>query len=399
MDLKTAITKGRKTLSETFFVTGATGFVGLRLARRLVESGKRVKCLARPTSNRSALAALGVEFVDGDVSNLDALRRGATGVDGVFHLAGLTRELKPGQFDETNRLGVRNVATVCAEIGRESGRAPILVAVSSLAGAGPAPKSETRRANSTQSAEINVVDGPGATFREYPNRLKRETDVPNPLSPYGRSKLAGEREALRFADAVPTTIVRPPYVFGEGDFLSLELYKTANNLGIVLLPGWLDRYYSFVEVCDLAEFLVAAFERGERATPTSLDPTPDDPKRCSGRGIYFATSPVPIQFSEFGRAMRIASGDSNGRKKSATPIRIPPLGVLGTGVYGEIFKRIAKKQPALDWNKAVESLNGPWICSGEKAARDLGFRPETPIVEQTAAAARWYVREGWLKIG
>lgn len=386
-------------MSGTFFVTGATGFVGYRLARRLVESGKRVKCLARPTSNRSALAALGVEFVDGDVADIDALRRGATGVDGVFHLAGLTRELKPGEFDRTNRLGVRNVASVCAEIGRESGRAPTLVTVSSLAGAGPAPKREKLRSKSPQSAEINVVDGPGATFREFPRRLKRETDVPNPSSAYGRSKLAGEREALRFADAVPTTIVRPPYVFGEGDAASLELYKIANNLGLVLLPGWLDRYYSFVEVCDLAEILVAAFERGERAAPTSLEPTPDDPKRCSGRGIYFATSPVPIRFSEFGRAMRIASGDLNGRKKSATPVRIPPLGVLGTGVYGEIVKRIAKKQPSLDWNKAVESLSGPWICSGEKAAKQLGIRIETSIVEQTAATARWYVREGWLKIG
>ena len=270
------------TLSKTFFVTGATGFIGFHLTKRLVDAGYCVRCLARSTSKIERLAKLGVEFVKGDVGDLAAIQRGATDVDGVFHLAGLTRESQKHDFDVVNRIGVRNVASVCAEMGRgssrsnsnnNSGRAPTLVSVSSLASAGPAPKSEFKSAESSQIPEIKSAN---ATFREYPRRLKRETDVPNPISPYGRSKLGGERELLRFANDVPTTIVRPPYVFGPGDFSSLELFKIAKSKGIFLIPGYLDRFYSFIDVRDLAEILVAAMERGERATPTSLDPSPAD---------------------------------------------------------------------------------------------------------------------------
>ena len=363
-------------MKETYFITGGTGFIGRRLAFKLVEAGKRVVCLARPTSNRAPLAALGVSFIDGDLSDLEALRRGIDGADAVFHLAGLTRETRSGDFQKVNCAGSVNVASACADLGGKR-----LVAVSSLACAGIGLR------------EPKAVPAGEEAYAPY--RLRRETDLPRPLSPYGRSKFAAENELLQFADRVAISVARPPYVFGEGDMASLKLFQMVNKGGKITLPGYLDQFYSFVYVDDLADALIAIEERGERLTPTSLAPTDPDSKgargTCSGTGVYFVCSPVAIKFSTFGKLIGAAYGRSR-----VSAIRVPPLGVLGAGVYGEIYKRVRGKIPPFDLNKAIEAVRGPWICSGAKAAAQLGldFGPE--LDGKIARTAKWYEREGLL---
>ena len=74
-------------MSETYFITGATGFIGSCLARKLVGLGARVKCLVRPTSNRDELRRLGdVEFIEGDLKDGAALAAGVAGVSPVSHV-------------------------------------------------------------------------------------------------------------------------------------------------------------------------------------------------------------------------------------------------------------------------------------------------------------------------
>ena len=77
-------------------------------------------------------------------------------------------------------------------------------------------------------------------------------------------------------------------------------------------------------------------------------------------------------------------------------IRVPPLGVLGAGVYGEIYKRVRGKIPPFDLNKAIEAVRGPWICSGAKAAAQLGVDFGSELDGKIARAAKWYEREGLL---
>jgi len=353
-------------VSGTFFVTGATGFIGRRLAARLAESGNRVKCLTRSTSRRNFLAKYGVEFVEGDLNDVEALRRGASDSSCVFHLAGLTRESRRGEFDAVNRVGLLNVVRACADVSPR----PTLVSVSSLSGAGIAPK----------------CDG-SSSFAPY--RLKLETDLPNPISPYGRSKYAGELELIKFANEVPISVVRPPYVFGEGDLLSTPLFKMAKENGVFVLPGWIDQFYSFVYVENLVDVLIGVYERGERLNSSSLTALDAACSQCSGYGIYFATSREPIRFSEFGGMI----GRAYGRKRLTT-FRIPPIGVIGTGVYGECFRKITRKTPPFDWNKAVEALRGPWICSGEKAVSQLGVTFDSNLEEKVKGVADWYLKEG-----
>lgn len=70
-------------------VTGGSGFLGAWLIRRLLDDGHKVRCLVRPSSDRSELEGLNCEFVFGDVTDLESLKKSFQGQDAVFHLAGL----------------------------------------------------------------------------------------------------------------------------------------------------------------------------------------------------------------------------------------------------------------------------------------------------------------------
>lgn len=362
---------------DSYFITGATGFIGCALARRLAESGARVRCLARPNSNRERLKNFNVEFVEGDLDDMNALAKGVEGVQGVFHLAGLTREMKSGDFMRVNCGGTLNLAQICARALRR----PVFVTVSSLAGAGVGVKADALSGDSQE----RIYDG---------KRRRRETDAPRPISPYGRSKFAAENNLQQLANELPITVVRPPYVFGEGDSASRQLYVMAKKRGNFVIPGWRDRHYSFVYVEDLIDVLIAAMRQGERLTTTSLTPVADPRSAspaCTGKGIYFAAAPEPILFSEYGKMVGRAFG-----RKGARVFRVPPVGVIGAGVVGEVRKAWFNSDPAVDLNKAVEALSGPWICSAAKTEKELGVAISSDLESKFRRVALWYENQGWL---
>ena len=99
---------------KSVFVTGASGFVGVQLVTKLRAMGIQVRCLVRQASRRLLLEPLGVEFVEGDVRDIDSLRRGADGVDTVFHVAGIISANNLGAFMAVNKDGCRNVAQAIA---------------------------------------------------------------------------------------------------------------------------------------------------------------------------------------------------------------------------------------------------------------------------------------------
>ena len=71
----------------TFFVTGATGFIGSRLVAELVRQGYAVRALVRPTSSREGLEGERITVVEGDIRDQSSLQRGMEGCSAVFHLA------------------------------------------------------------------------------------------------------------------------------------------------------------------------------------------------------------------------------------------------------------------------------------------------------------------------
>src|SRR4051794_24285262 len=107
--------------TQTILLTGATGFVGSHLLRKLVKRGHRVRCLLRLTSDSSCLNDLPIERVIGDLRDLGSMRHAVEGCRVIYHLAADYRlwTSDPRALYDTNVVGTRNLLMAAADAGCE----------------------------------------------------------------------------------------------------------------------------------------------------------------------------------------------------------------------------------------------------------------------------------------
>jgi nucleoside-diphosphate-sugar epimerase len=334
-------------------ITGASGFLGTHLARALVAGGHHVTALVRPTSECGELLALDVELAHGDVTQADTLVGAVAKADVVFHLAGLVKAFSLAEFLRVNEEGTRNLAEACA--GRTT--PPVLVAVSSLAAAGPSP------------------DG----------RPRTEHDPVQPVSNYGLSKRAGELAATALADHVPLSIVRPPIVFGPRDSSLLPHFRSIARRGLHAVPGSEPKRLSLIHVSDLVAALVAVAERGTRVPPASSHDSHDTP------GHYYVADDACPTFDELGHLI--------GRAVGRTRVRVlhtPRWLDFGAARLCEIVAHLRGRQGIFNVDKIREGFAGSWTCSSERIRGELAFAVGAPLEERMRQTGEWYRREGWL---
>lgn len=328
-------------------VTGATGFVGSTLCEELERRGIEVVALARKTSSMANLAAAKVRQVQGDLRDADSLKRAlaAEPVDYVFHVAGVVAAKNRDGFFAANAVGTKNLMEA---LRSARGSVKRVVYVSSLAAAGPSS----------------------------PLRPNEESDACAPVSYYGESKLAGEREALACAGEVPVVVVRPPAVYGPRD-KGVYTFFQAIQSGVLPLLGMQSpdpRRYSFIHVDDLVKGIVLA---GTREGVTSGE-------------VFYLTGDGVFSWEQ---AMRLMA---KGMEKKCVPVRLPITVMKGAAAvcsaYGMAFNKVLPF--SLDKVKEIEAP--AWTCSGEKAKRVLGFEPYWKLEDGLAMTAKWYRENGWL---
>jgi nucleoside-diphosphate-sugar epimerase len=286
--------------------------------------------------------------VCGDVTDIESLKSAVKDSDWVLHLAGVTKSFRARSMRDVNEQGARNIAAACAR----QANPPVLILVSSLAAAGPS----------------------------CGDRPRVESEAPQPVSVYGRSKLAGERAATQFCDRVPLTILRPPIVFGEGDPNGLALFRSVARFGVHAVPGAGDSRFSMVHAADLAEAIRIAAHDGQRV---AADGT---------AGIYFATGRETPTFAELGRMIGGVLG------KSGVRIFPSPGPVLWTAAaVCELMARVRRQPFILNFDKVREATRGAWHCDGSALYR-LGFQPE-PLYNRLQQTAIWYRQQGWIPAG
>ena len=163
-------------------ITGATGKVGSRLAKRLARRGHHIRALVRDSSRAAALLGNEIELVEGDLLNPASLVLAVQGIDAVVHCAALFRGATPEQAHAVNERGTQHLANAA------------------------------RHAN----VERFIFLSTGLTYGPSGGRLAREDDACNPVDAYPVSKLAAEKMLLEF-EGLDMRVVRLPFVYGDGD--------------------------------------------------------------------------------------------------------------------------------------------------------------------------------------
>jgi uncharacterized protein YbjT (DUF2867 family) len=142
-------------LARRALITGATGFVGSRLAAALADEGWEVRCLVRDRSRARALADRSLEVREGDVLDADSLRGVGEGTEIAYYLVHAMGRGGKGDFEERERRGAKNFA----EMARREGTRRVVY----LGGLGDRPGSKHLRSRQ-QTAAILAELGPPLTY-------------------------------------------------------------------------------------------------------------------------------------------------------------------------------------------------------------------------------------------
>lgn len=319
-------------------ITGGNGFLGSHVVDRVSgRDGVDLRLMLRRTSRLEFLDGVTYERVEGDVRDEASLAAATGGIDTVIHLAGLTSALTEARYHEVNARGTETLVRAAKAAGVTR-----FVYVSSLAALGPS---------------IDGITLP---------------PTPNPVSGYGRSKLAGEYAALAAKDAMKVAVVRPPAVYGERDRALLPFYRIA-KFGFVPVYGNGTRRLSFIHAHDAADAIIAA----------ALTEGPP--------GAVYTINDGAIHTW---RSLIEAYGKAAGRRVRALPV---PPALFHLGAYaGGFVQTITRKPLPLSPDEVQHMRVRAWLADNEPIDRDLGWQPRIDIEQGFAQAYRWYRERGWL---
>jgi dihydroflavonol-4-reductase len=306
-------------------VTGASGFIGSHVARRLAERGDEVRLGVLPEAGDESLAGLDCERVRCDMLDRRAVRRALRGVERVFHCAGLTSfdPLNATRLFELNVGGARTVLEECLRAGVER-----VVLNSSAAALGPAER--------------------GGTVDE--SRLFTAARLGNP---YVNSVHEAEVEAMRLAArGLPLVCVNPCVVFGAGDF-HLSSTRVVRDFLLGRVQLYVDGAFSMVDVRDVADGMLRADARGSVGERYLLG------------GRNFTSDRL------FADLSRLSGIDP--------PVKVPARLALASAAA------LGRRAPLAAWQ--VRAASHWWTYRSAKARRELGWsaRPHEETLEATVA--------------
>jgi dihydroflavonol-4-reductase len=307
------------------FLTGATGFIGGRLAAALSARGHRLRCLVRSPDRAAHLEQLGAELIAGDVTDEAALERGMREAMLAYHIAGAydIGVVDAAAMRRTNVDGTRAFLNV---LERSSVARAVYVSTTAVL--------EPARADAKYGAET-LMQPPYATL-------------------YQHTKAEAHRRALDAQkNGAPLVIVCPAYVYGPQD--SGPAGRYVQDLlrhripGLSTKPAW----FSYVHVDDVVAGMIAAGERGVT-------------------GALYVLSGESMNVNEFTkRAVAIAG-------TWGPPLRFPPFLVRVTGQLLDAVSRASGVRLPISRELSDLAANGVrYLHDHSRATTDLGYEPRS----------------------
>jgi len=323
-------------------VTGATGFTGSCLTRLLVEAGANVRVLARPTSDRSSLKNLPIEWIPGDLNDPALIQKAVKDVAYIFHLATLYRTATATE-DDHRRVHV-NSTRLLAEAAQQEPNFKRFVLVS------------------TVGVHGHVENPPADEKAPF-----------NPGDEYQRTKLEAEQWLSSFAarTGLDYSIIRPCAIYGPGDQRLLKLFKMAKR-PLTPILGRRPCLYHLIHVEDLSRIILLAATHPAAAGQAFIAGNPD---------------PIPLD------AMLRVIAKALHRKSRIIRLPVAPFWALAV-LCETVCPPLGVKPPL--YRRRIKFFLNDRAFDTRKIREILGYTCQRGSEDGLTDTARWYIENGFL---
>jgi dihydroflavonol-4-reductase len=317
-------------------VTGATGFIGSNLCRRLRDEGHEVVAVVRDMKRAKRVLPDTLTVIEARLDDQDSLERAFDGCDGVMHTAALFNNPE-NTWDEYWDVNVKGVERVmCA--ARAAGVKRVV-----------------------HCSTVGVAVG-----RCTPPYDENAPYNPPTWDKYETSKCEGEKLALQYAqdpNSPEVVVIRPAQVYGPGDRSKIKFYKLVKKR-ILIHPGKTLKHLVYVD--DLCEAMLLAMLKDG----------------INGEVFIIAGKEVtPLQ------ELILTVGDALGVEKPKLYLPSTPMVLLAGGV--EITFNALRRKPPI-FRRSMDFFTRSVAFNCGKARNELGFQPKTSVQDGVLATARWY---------
>jgi dihydroflavonol-4-reductase len=324
-------------------VTGASGFVGSAVARKLIEADFSVRALVRDASPRAHLAGLDLDFLEGDLRDRNSVSRAMAGVRYVFHVAADYRlwARDRSEIFATNVEGTRNLME-------------------------EAMRAHVERVIYTSSVATLAVRSDG-TVSDERMPLREEQGI----GAYKRSKIAAERlvEAMVAERGLPAVIVNPSTPIGPRDVRPTPTGRIIIEAARGRIPAFINTGLNLVHVDDVASGHLAALHLGKI-------------------GERYILGGQDVLFSQMLRDI----ADLVGRR--AARVRLPWRALMPVAFVAEAMANVTGREPFATLD-GVRMAKYRMFFASTKAEQELGYRSR-PYAEGIESAIRWFRDVGYL---